>query len=191
MSVNLSNALVETTESGNWVRQHAVIEFGFNGKVYEAEVVERHQKDGWSGRREDRKSFNAKGRLYIDTHYAGVDAEVRYPLDVELFGEKPEYTVRGEDVANDKAWDSFNRNWTKVSKAIAFKALADMNVHFAKASFSRRAGCSCPCSPGWIIGETNNMDLWVTIQPRGTYAAKQEAKAAKEAAKVMAIAGCI
>jgi hypothetical protein len=190
MSVNLSNASAEffsIEKDGSNVRQQAVVEFNFNGKTYEAEIMERHQSDGWY----DRKSFNAKGRLYIHTYYAGYDAEVSRPIDFELFGVVPEYTTRGEDVANDKAWDSYNRNWTKVSKAAAFAALEKVGVEFKKASFSRRAGCSCPCSPGWIVGETTNMNLWVTIQPVGTHAAELEAKAAKEAAKVMAIAGCI
>ena len=52
------------------------------------------------------------------------------------------------------------------------KALAGVNVDLSKMAWSQTAGCSCPCSPGFVLNKQNLevngevfylYDIWVTL----------------------------
>jgi hypothetical protein len=75
--------------------------------------------------------------------------------DVEL-GDHPPYSMRGDDPENDKAWRAYNRAELNAMKLKLSRVSAVLELAFGKEpgaawSFSRKAGCSCPCSPGFIL----------------------------------------
>jgi len=39
----------------------------------------------------------------------------------------------------------------EVYRAVALQALTDLGIPFEKIRWSQKAGCSCPCSPGFIV----------------------------------------
>ena len=99
----------------------------------------------------DRRSANKSTRVYGPS----VTPEM----------ELPPFSMRGEDKAVDKAWDAYNRAEVKLMKAeieAAAKATAGRyataNSEFASIvaamtqdlTFSRKAGCSCGCSAGFV-----------------------------------------
>ena len=65
----------------------------------------------------------------------------------------PPYSMKGDDPENDKAWRKYNRD-----KIVAMRELLDdisgwlqsISNGDLKYRFSRKAGCSCGCSPGFI-----------------------------------------
>lgn len=70
----------------------------------------------------------------------------------------PRYSTIGDDPENDKAWRKYNRDEVKAMRALLAELedeLVDMFALVAapKYSFSRRAGCSCPCSPGFVMDQ--------------------------------------
>ena len=69
----------------------------------------------------------------------------------------PPFTMKGDDPENDKAWRKYNRDEIAEMR----KLLADVNVFlsdisngFLKYNFSRKAGCDCGCSPGFVADQT-------------------------------------
>jgi hypothetical protein len=50
------------------------------------------------------------------------------------------------------------------------QALKDNGVSVEKMAWNQRAGCSCPCSPGFSITGDKGKDYWVTL----TYTAPEE-----------------
>jgi hypothetical protein len=78
---------------------------------------------------------------------------------------KPEHTE-----VDHKAWRRWLRSEIKLTKERVIPAL---EVHFgcpidpSQLRFSAKAGCSCGCSPGFIIdgtgGRTWNVDTWVNV----------------------------
>jgi hypothetical protein len=68
-----------------------------------------------------------------------------------------------EEIAAEKAWLSWRRRALKAAKAQVTELLAALGETKAKATFSYKAGCTCGCSPGFVIkGSTfGNVDLWV------------------------------
>ena len=65
----------------------------------------------------------------------------------------PPYSMEGDDPENDKAWRKYNRD-----KIVAMRELLDdisgwlqsISNGDLKYRFSRKAGCSCGCSPSFI-----------------------------------------
>ena len=52
------------------------------------------------------------------------------------------------------------------------RALAGVNIDLSKMAWSQKAGCSCPCSPGFVLNKQNLevngevfylYDIWVTL----------------------------
>lgn len=84
------------------------------------------------------RMMGKKTRVYCDLNY-----DV-FPL------ERPAYTVRGEDLENDKRWDVYNRTEIKVMREKIELAFKEAGIE-GKLSFSRKAGCSCGCSAGFIL----------------------------------------
>lgn len=70
----------------------------------------------------------------------------------ERFGlERPAYTVRGEDKESDKAWRKYNRAELEIMRERAEDLLRRNDFSAVNLRFSRKAGCGCGCSPGFIL----------------------------------------
>jgi hypothetical protein len=71
-------------------------------------------------------------------------------------------------------------------KPLVEQALRDHGFDFQKLTWSQKAGCSCPCSPGFIVstGQTGH-DLWVTIEADEPQRTDDE-EAAHRAAQLLA-----
>jgi hypothetical protein len=88
----------------------------------------------------------------------GNDATITYePFDAD----QACYTSRGDDVEVDKAWDRHNKAqvaaWQEVLRQV------DHHTHVGKSRFSRKAGCSCPCSPGFVAANHRHGSFWITV----------------------------
>ena len=89
--------------------------------------------------------------------------------DPEVFGlmERPPFGPRGEDGVLDSAWDAYN----KLEVAIRRQVLEQ--VFEGKWTFSRKAGCHCGCSPGFIRkDEKTAEEFFLTILPAFEMSAK-------------------
>lgn len=82
-----------------------------------------------------------KTRLYTDLDYSN------FPM------ERPAYSVFGEDPQNDAAWKAYNRLEIKLMREKIQAELDKAGIE-GKFSFSRKAGCSCGCSAGFILDHT-------------------------------------
>lgn len=76
------------------------------------------------------------------------------------------YTTLKEYPEVDKAWDRYNRAYVKAQSAVlnAVKALTKVDEF----RFDKHAGCSCPCSPGFIAKSGENhrgTTIWVSLKP--------------------------
>lgn len=83
-----------------------------------------------------------------------ISANVSTEEMVAAIGEQPAYSTRGEDPENDAAWRAYNRAEVKTMKAQIMEANAQLNFLPAdgfKLTFSKTAGCSCGCSPAFIL----------------------------------------
>lgn len=93
--------------------------------------------DNWN----DRKL--TKTRIY--SNVTEEEVKEQYGLD------RPEYTVFGEDPENDKAWKKYNRAEVAIMKTKVTNMLHSFVAYDGvTVKFSRKAGCSCPCSPGFV-----------------------------------------
>lgn len=93
---------------------------------------------------------NRNTRAYVDTSETFADREFVRPLYPRDADGTIRYTERGDDPDADRAFDRGNREqakiWRETLSAVA--AVWDTEVD---AKFSRDAGCSCGCSPGFIV----------------------------------------
>ena len=48
-------------------------------------------------------------------------------------------------------------------RKIAEQALIEAGIDFYQLNWSQKAGCSCPCSPGFIVKGSTRKDIYVTI----------------------------
>jgi len=91
-----------------------------------------------------------KTRLYVGGE-AEVDFSAAYEADYADGGPKP----RGQRPEVDKLYDSLNRQVVKNKKALLAEAKEQAAVAELlgerKMTFSRKAGCSCGCSAGFIL----------------------------------------
>lgn len=78
------------------------------------------------------------------------------------------HTQRGDFPEIDKAWDRANRAYVdasthhveRVLRTLFFQGdLSGGNNVLGKVRFSKNAGCSCGCSPGWVMDETTYTSL--------------------------------
>jgi hypothetical protein len=80
---------------------------------------------------------------------------------------QPEWTMKGEDPANDKLWKKYNRYEVALQKKLIEKAIElemiPANV-LEDLTFSRKAGCSCGCSPGWKSRDYRRRDVWISLK---------------------------
>lgn len=96
---------------------------------------------------------------------------------------QPAYTTFGDNAENDKAWRKYNKLEVAAQRDALDEALAalegvEVARHYADLAptFSRRAGCSCGCSPGFRLGSKlranfarwlrdETVDLYITVKP--------------------------
>lgn len=72
----------------------------------------------------------------------------------------PAYSIKGNDPANDAAWRAYNNREIAIMRAAAAEAL---DLDPAELRFSRKAGCSCGCSPGFRVRARGDMPAgWAT-----------------------------
>lgn len=91
------------------------------------------------------------------------------PEDINYKGitEQPEYSKKGDDVELDKAWRKYNKAELDMQKTIINRAVATglIDSEFAKQlKWSRKAGCSCGCSPGWRARDFGRKSVWLTVK---------------------------
>jgi hypothetical protein len=100
--------------------------------------------------------YDARTRLYASSL-----------IDYKSIGDQPPVSVKGDDPENDKAWRRYNRaELNSMNNGLnAFELelyntpdptglLAEIYealVGYTR-KFSRKAGCSCGCSPGFVMG---------------------------------------
>jgi hypothetical protein len=78
----------------------------------------------------------------------------------------PPYSIKGQDPANDAAWRAYNNREIAIMRAAAAEAL---ELDPAEFRFSRKAGCSCGCSPGFRVRPRVDLPAgwatWVQVKP--------------------------
>lgn len=130
-------------------------------------MVPRKWERGYS------REYDRNARVYVS-----VDGlEKVFPELAASLAALPAPLDRGEDKANDQAYDRHNRLYAKLSKQVAMEAVVglietgklDRVGQELKASFSRTAGCSCPCSPGvvlnsllFIAADSRRCDIYIS-----------------------------
>ena len=126
------------------------------GRKYRITIVQRQM-----GQRSS--EYYAATRVYVSTP--------------DVLGEHPPYGQRGANADDDKAWDAYNRDEVRVMKALCrayLPLLTALTVgRVDKIGFSRKAGCSCPCSPGLILRDAYlrfaglPVDVWISEVKEG------------------------
>jgi len=84
-----------------------------------------------------------------------VDFTAAYEADRADGGPQP----RGQRPEVDKLFDQLNRQVVKNQKKVALAAIAKIPalaelIEDCKMTFSKKAGCSCGCSPAFILDQT-------------------------------------
>jgi hypothetical protein len=89
----------------------------------------------------------------VDTAYTRVYVSGQPEPDME----RPSYGVKGENEENDAAWRRYNREELRLMRKALEQPMADLALLLERPptalKFSRKAGCTCNCSPGFI-GDT-------------------------------------
>lgn len=104
-------------------------------------VVRISLKEAWGWGRD----YTKKTRIYT----SGVDLD---KIEEEA---RPHYVAVGEQSAEYK---KAGRAYRKEERRIIAAALDAAGIKFEKVNFSQKAGCSCPCSPGWIANDVLTID---------------------------------
>jgi len=94
-----------------------------------------------------RQPYKNKSVIYVD---------IPYPEQLGLMDRPPYGSKKGDGTPEDKQWAEYN----KVEKATQLMVINACHDEIAAAygvppsrlryKFSRRAGCGCGCSPGWL-----------------------------------------
>jgi hypothetical protein len=77
-------------------------------------------------------------------------------------------SVRGDGSDEDRAWKRYNREELRLQRELvaqAYVAVPELAADLGGLSFSRKAGCSCGCFPGFIAEGRGTQDVWVTRTP--------------------------
>jgi hypothetical protein len=88
-------------------------------------------------------------------------------LNFHGFTSMPEPSIKGEDPANDKLWRKYNKAekilQMELMKEVVRKGLMEEEI-LQDLTFSRKAGCSCGCSPGWVKRDYKRRSLFLTLE---------------------------
>lgn len=94
-----------------------------------------------------------KTRVYVTDEVSNESDEKLRELQAEeeVLGSR-RWSTRGEFPDVDKLYDQLNRAIGRVKREVAVSAARKIAVDDTiTGRFSRKAGCSCPCSPGVIL----------------------------------------
>ncbi len=96
--------------------------------------------------------------------------------------EQPAMSVKGSNLELDKAWKKYNKAEIAIEKAIIDKAVEEGLIDFELASalkWSKKAGCSCGCSPGWKgVRDYRRQSMWITV--KSSFEEKEEQRNMQE-----------
>ena len=90
------------------------------------------------------------------------------PEDVQGSGftKQPDYSRKGDDKELDKEWRKYNKFELSLQKQIIMHAVSNGMLDADLASelkWSRKAGCSCGCSPGWTSRDYRRQTIWLKV----------------------------
>lgn len=77
----------------------------------------------------------------------------------------PPYTKKGDDPQADADWKRYNREEIRLMREVVEEAVAQdpvLAAQLGRFSFSRKAGCSCSCSPGFVAEGRGMQDVWIS-----------------------------
>jgi hypothetical protein len=97
-------------------------------------------------------------RTRVSKTRVSVSCEESEVLEATGLVRPPYGSSRGDGSAEDAAWKKYNRAELKVLRAKAEALLEKEGITYGKMYWSRTAGCSCGCSPAFII------DRMVTVK---------------------------
>lgn len=131
--------------------------FTYEGMEYECRLSEEweHAEKPWSYRR-------TTGRAFVWNN-PKVDDKILWD-EANRLGLTTIYSEKGEYPTLDKAWKKYNRMEVKSMTGVLEAACKALGLTIESVKFSRFAGCSCPCSPGFIVkfqGIPGYFDLFV------------------------------
>lgn len=92
---------------------------------------------------------------------------------------QPEHSVKGDDAENDKLWRKYNKAEIDLQKIVLDRAVNEglLDGELVKElKWSRKAGCQCGCSSGWISRDYRRQSIWLTV----TSPSKEEEKKARQ-----------
>lgn len=128
---------------------------------------------------------------YEDKHrhsYLFLSSDVS-PEDIGTGAEPATYDNNPE---NNKLWRKYNKAELAIHREVLALASALGNVDVQDVKYSRRAYCSCGCSPSWVRKDSGRKTQWIELidpvkeaereQYLADYKAKQEAKTLSSAA---------
>lgn len=101
-----------------------------------------------------------KTRVYVSLDAAATGQRAVDGLLPRDDAGKIRYTVRGDFPDVDLAFDRSNRYQSRVWREVAEATFAVWDAPFA-GSFSRSAGCTCTCSPGFVLRDSRGLDVWL------------------------------
>lgn len=124
------------------------------------------------GSAEPARTYNSKTRVYVSDEVSdalGGDKLAELQKAVESLGDR-RGAKRGLFPEVDRLYDTLNREIGKAKRTVV-KNVAEqvLGLKDVSANFSRHAGCSCPCSPGVILGTVLRhrgapADVWVSAK---------------------------
>lgn len=140
-----------------------------NTEIYTDKFVDGDRQFKISVRRitDDRK--RSHGRAHVSNWSDSLSATQVLTPFANALGLTAPYSQRGDYPALDKAWDAFNSIIVDSKTAdlkTALQTVAEQVLMFkdAQLQFSRKAGCSCGCSPGFILkGVPGDVTIWVDV----------------------------
>jgi hypothetical protein len=166
-----------------------------DGNVYVAKLHKRHRKNWYSlssrGMAHSHKEMSKKPRASVsmsdnvEFHFVeplkGVADFPQYP-DLEYMN-----TSRGDYPDVDKEFDRFNGQRVAAERMLLkwLMPLIDAELSKARFDWSNYAGCSCPCSPGFIVSNVRrhdrvDYDLWIMSRDEKIVRDEQIAAATRE-----------
>lgn len=144
--------------------------------TFEDYVVEIRQRRFHHGMRPS--EYHANTRVYVSSKVVmakATDKLLRLDKEEAELGER-RWAEKGKFPEVDKLYAQLNREYAKVAREIATEAVQKILVpgrqrDTISARFSRRAGCSCPCSPGVILSQVVRVDstsapvdIWISLK---------------------------
>lgn len=118
-------------------------------------------------RYENQRQYWAKTRIFLDIQEGTIDLG----MDMPGYFREDGTGAFASQAEEDAAWKVYNKREVERMKMFTPFALAEAGLDpFTKVSWSRYAGCSCPCSPGFIVQGgitakkgTTPADIWIEV----------------------------